>query len=212
MAGHSWSRIAYQAVSRFLPLTTWCWRKMPSKVNPKRSAALRDAALRGVALPLEAPVAEIVERVAREQEDRLGRLARPLQAQPEPDVPDLDDAVLGGDAQVARHAAGAPVTEVDDRVEQRILGRGVRLELRRQRRLVRDTGRTAGSRQIAGLAGGDEEADLVAARIDRLEPHERSLDRRSMRAVGPGSSAASASASRSSEPLLAQSVSGQTLV
>ena len=38
-AGHSPSRIEYQAVSRFSPFTTMCWRNTPSKVKPKRRAA-----------------------------------------------------------------------------------------------------------------------------------------------------------------------------
>src|ERR1017187_9121179 len=41
LAGHSQSSMENQAVSRFLPLTTICWRKIPSKVNPSRSAARR---------------------------------------------------------------------------------------------------------------------------------------------------------------------------
>src|SRR5205085_12565109 len=45
-AGHSLSRIEYQAVSRFCPFTTWCWRNRPSYVNPKRSAARFDGSLR----------------------------------------------------------------------------------------------------------------------------------------------------------------------
>ena len=34
-----------QAVSRLRPLTIMCWRKTPSKVKPKRSAARRERAL-----------------------------------------------------------------------------------------------------------------------------------------------------------------------
>src|SRR5665213_2016398 len=37
--------VGYQAVSRLCPLTITWLRKMPSKVNPNRSAALRDATL-----------------------------------------------------------------------------------------------------------------------------------------------------------------------
>src|SRR2546421_1773283 len=39
--GHSASVIEYHAVSRLRPLTIMCWRKMPSNVNPSRSAAAR---------------------------------------------------------------------------------------------------------------------------------------------------------------------------
>jgi hypothetical protein len=35
--------IANQALSRLRPFTTWCLRNTPSKRNPKRSAARRDA-------------------------------------------------------------------------------------------------------------------------------------------------------------------------
>src|SRR5712691_192809 len=42
--GHSESSMANHAVSRFLPLIIMCWRKIPSKVKPKRKAARREAA------------------------------------------------------------------------------------------------------------------------------------------------------------------------
>ena len=44
-AGHSPSRIEYHAVSRLTPLTIMCWRKTPSNVKPKRSAARRERSL-----------------------------------------------------------------------------------------------------------------------------------------------------------------------
>src|SRR5207248_3077780 len=43
--GHSESIIENQAVSRFTPLMIMCCRKMPSKVNPSRSAAAREGSL-----------------------------------------------------------------------------------------------------------------------------------------------------------------------
>ena len=46
IAGHSPSRIEYHAVSRLRPLMIMCWRKTPSNVTPKRSAAARERALR----------------------------------------------------------------------------------------------------------------------------------------------------------------------
>ena len=46
--GHSWSTSAYQAVSRLWPLITRCWRKIPSKRRPNRSAARREAAFRAL--------------------------------------------------------------------------------------------------------------------------------------------------------------------
>ena len=59
-----------------------------------------------VALPLQPPVAERLEGVARQQEDRLGRLRRALQRTAEPDVTDLDHAVRGLNAQEAHDAGG----------------------------------------------------------------------------------------------------------
>ena len=44
-AGHSPSSSEYQAVSRLRSLTSMCWRKTPSKVKPKRSAARRERSL-----------------------------------------------------------------------------------------------------------------------------------------------------------------------
>ena len=44
-AGHSPSSSENQAVSRLRPLTIMCWRKTPSNVKPKRSAARRERAL-----------------------------------------------------------------------------------------------------------------------------------------------------------------------
>src|SRR5690606_13726570 len=44
--GHSLSIIENQAVSRLRFFTTVAWRKIPSKVKPKRKAAARDAAFR----------------------------------------------------------------------------------------------------------------------------------------------------------------------
>ena len=44
-AAHSLSIIENQAVSRFFPFTIMCCRKIPSNVNPRRNAALRDGEL-----------------------------------------------------------------------------------------------------------------------------------------------------------------------
>ena len=74
-----------------------------------------------VALPLEAAVAELVEGVVREQVDGLGGGRRALQSCSEPDVADLDDALLGGDAQVGGHARRALVRQRGQRVEERVL-------------------------------------------------------------------------------------------
>ena len=65
------------------------------------------AGVGGVALPLQAAVAEAVEGLAREQVDRLGGRGRALQRGAEPDVADLDASVRGLDAQEADDAGGA---------------------------------------------------------------------------------------------------------
>ena len=93
-------------MSRLRPLTIMCWRKTPSNVKPRRSAARHERILR-VALPLEAAVAEVVERVSGEQEDRLGGRRRTLE-RAQRDVADLDHAVLRLDPQVARLTLGTP--------------------------------------------------------------------------------------------------------
>ena len=61
------------------PLTIMCWRKTPSNVKPKRSAARRERALAALHFHSQPAVAEVVERVAGEQVDRLGRRGRALQ-------------------------------------------------------------------------------------------------------------------------------------
>ena len=82
-----------------------------------------------VALPLVAPVAEVVEDVAHDQELGLGRRPGLLQRGREMDVPDLDRSGVGRDAQEAEHARGPtpgrrPRIGVDHREEVRVvLGR-----------------------------------------------------------------------------------------
>jgi hypothetical protein len=79
---------------------TMCWRNTPSVVKPATPQHL--------------------EGVARQEEDRLGRLRRALQRAAEPDVADLDHAVLGLDAQEAHDAGREAARHVQDRVEVRI--------------------------------------------------------------------------------------------
>src|SRR4051794_5337231 len=90
------------------------------EAEPEALGRTARAGVGRVALPLQPPVAEVVERVAREQVDRLGRPGRALQRRAEPDVADLDDAVGGLDAQVAGHAERAAAHPVDDGEEQRV--------------------------------------------------------------------------------------------
>ena len=119
-AGHSLSSIANQAVSRLRPLTIMCWRKMPSKVKPKRSAARRRRRVEGIALPFVAAIAELVEDMAREQILRLGRAGRALHRRRIKDVADLDHAIGRIDAQKGLVADRSPRGVVDDGEEQRI--------------------------------------------------------------------------------------------
>ena len=81
-----------------------------------------------VALPLEAAVSELVEGVARKQEDRLGRGRSSLQFGAEPDVPDLDHPVLGDDRQVGDDPEGSVVSRSGDGEEDVVVARGLLLE------------------------------------------------------------------------------------
>ena len=74
-----------------------------------------------VTLPLEAPVAEVVERISGHQIDGLGRLAGALERRRKPDVPDLDHAVLWSHAHEAGHAFRCTGVSVHDGDEERIL-------------------------------------------------------------------------------------------
>src|SRR5690242_17451095 len=85
-----------------------------------KAEALRRPARRlveRVALPLEAPVAELVERLARKQEDRLGGGGATAKLRAEPDVADLDRAVVGRDAEIRRDARGLALRQQLDREE-----------------------------------------------------------------------------------------------
>ena len=113
-------------------------------------------------------VAEVVERVPREQVDRLGRGRCALQRRAEPDVADLDAAVLGLDAQVGDDADRPAV--LHDREEQRVLRRRLRLEVgahlldpveRPVRQVVPEPRVADGGRLQVGGPGG----------VERLEPH-----------------------------------------
>ena len=122
-----------------------CWRNTPSSREAEAPRRGLGARVGVVALPLQPAVPEHLEGVARQQEDRLGRLRRALQRAAEPDVADLDHAVRGLDAQEADDAGRRPGRAVDDRVEVRIgrrrLGSGAPRTLRDRRRTARRAGR-----------------------------------------------------------------------
>ena len=107
--------------------------------NPleREAEALRGAArgrVEGVALPLVAAIAELLEDIAREQILRLGRAGRALHRRRVHDVADLDDAIGGVDAHQRLVADRSPRGVVDHREEQRIrrsrLGLEAGLEIR----------------------------------------------------------------------------------
>ena len=148
MRGQSSSVMANQAVSRFLPFTTMCWRKIPSKPKPKRTRGAARRLVRGVAFPFEAAIAEVVEGVAREEVERIGGDTRARDRRPPENAADLDDAVLGRDAHQRLPALGAAGGRIDDGVEQRIGAR------RRARRpcVERRRDRRAAARRGSGSA------------------------------------------------------------
>ena len=79
------------------------------------------AGVGGVALPLHPPVSEIVQGVRDEEEERLRRRWGALQIRPEPDVPDLDRAMIRLDAHQRGHAL-SPIARVrPDGEEERVL-------------------------------------------------------------------------------------------
>ena len=63
-AGHSWSSIENQAVSRFRPLMIMCWRNTPSNVNAEPLGGRARSGVQRIALPFDPPVTQLVERLA----------------------------------------------------------------------------------------------------------------------------------------------------
>ena len=92
---------------------------LEGEAEPLRRPARADVG--GIALPLDAPVAQVLEGVAQEEVDGLGRRGRALEAGPEPDVPDLQAAVGGLDAQVGDEPTRASAGRFDDRQEERVV-------------------------------------------------------------------------------------------
>src|SRR3954453_14124027 len=132
-------------------------------------------ALRGlvavVALPLEATVAEVVEDVARQEIDRLGRPARAGGARAELDVPVLDRAVRRVDPHKREPALGAARGGVDRGEEQRGVGCGTHGEPAlecgpvRERRLPQIAPRPLS----LGPGARREQIVPVPARVERFE-------------------------------------------
>jgi hypothetical protein len=144
------------------------------------------AVVGGVALPLEATVAEVVEGMTGQEVDRLGRRRGALEGGAEPDVADLDRCVLGRHAQIADDAGRAPVPGHSG-VEERIGG---------SRRLGGPGG--VGGRVGEGAVGqevpqprvglravrGRPQGLGVAGGVEGLEPHALALERRVVGSAG----------------------------
>src|SRR6185312_985917 len=127
----------------------------------------------GVALPLQPPVRKLLHGVAHEQKQGLCRGARALQNRRQPDMPDLDAAVLRDDVEIAGHAAGAAARDVADREEQGIVRGGAIAQpgLKGPGVPPRAIGHEAPQLFAAGDAMRSRvKLGGVAHRIDRLQP------------------------------------------
>ena len=129
MAGHSVSRIEYHAVSRFRPLTIM-WLN-PDTLEPEAQASGGCAAflVQRVAAPLHSPVAEIVHRVCKQQEQCFGCARTACEYWREPDAADLDHSTGRLDVQIRGHADRATRRPVADCKEHAIQGGGKVVEL-----------------------------------------------------------------------------------
>src|SRR5690606_16176966 len=127
--------------------------------------------VQGVALPLVAPVAELVEHAVHHQIHRLGRHGRALQRRAEVDVADLDDADRRVDAQVAGEAQRLIALAVDDGVEQGIGAEAGALHPVAEGAEAGEgaVGHVGPVAALAVLAEGGKEVVGVPRRIDRLD-------------------------------------------
>src|SRR5204862_6629773 len=74
--------------------------------------------VQGVALPLEAAVAEVVEGMPGQQVDRLRRRRGPLKLRAEPDVTGLDRPIFCVDAEVRRDALSLRAMRAHRKIER----------------------------------------------------------------------------------------------
>ena len=126
----------------------------------------------GIAFPLQAAVAELIEGVPRHQVDGLGRLSRALERRRKPDVADLDDAVLGGHPHEARHTLRRARLGVHHGKEERVGRGGALVEpgfevVETHERPIREVA----EQHLAGaivLVRGREELPAVTVGIKRL--------------------------------------------
>ncbi len=138
----------------------------------------------GVALPLIAAIAQIVEDMPRHHIHRISREPRALQGRRVPDMPHLDHTVARLDAEEARHTQRPPGNLVDDRVEQRIGGRGTLREPDPEGRFAfeRPVRQILPKLRCARLRG--EQLAGVPGNVHQLQTHELALERHP--AQGPG--------------------------
>ena len=94
------------AVSRFLPLTIMCWRKMPSKVKPTQRSLPRRC-VEGIALPFVTAITEHIKDITGHEVHRLGRERRSLQNRSKENAADFDYTMCGIYSHVRGVADGA---------------------------------------------------------------------------------------------------------
>jgi hypothetical protein len=138
------------------------------------------ALVASVCLPLEAPVAQVVEGVAGQQVDRLGGRGCALEGRAEPDVADLDYTVLRGDPQVARDPARLVRPRIDDREEERVrgFGRGSQPGLELAFVEERPVGQEVPQPRVcAGALRGGEQRRRMPGRVEWFQPNSRADDR-----------------------------------
>src|SRR5688572_23154071 len=83
----------------------------------------------GVALPLHSPVSQTIQRVRDEEEERLRRRRGPLQTWSEPDVTNLDRAVIRLDAHQRGDTFGPIARARPDGEEERIFTGGLSIQV-----------------------------------------------------------------------------------
>ncbi len=150
---------------------------LPDEAEADRGAAR--GRVEAVALPLVAPVAEVVEGVAQQQRHRLGGGAAALELAAEQDAADLDRAHRGVDAQVGAEARRAAGLDGHD---------GERHDAGRRDHVVDDGGELVararalpdevGPQRVVGLPAQRGEQVVDVLRPDRLEPDALALEHR----------------------------------
>ena len=100
----------------------------PSWMKPRRQAAAREAALAALHF-LHPPVSQIIQRVRDEEEERFRRCRGTLQTWSEPDVTNLDRAVIRLDAHQRGDTFGPIARAWPDSEEERIFAGGLSIQV-----------------------------------------------------------------------------------